>query len=95
MDENNAKQLSELMIHNVQTVYGSWNFPAVTIGAKSGTAEQEGTLPHATFAGFVQDDNYPLAFVIVVENAGSGSETCIPIVNAILTACMQELDMNN
>jgi len=95
LDENNAKQLSELMINNVQTVYGSWNFPAVTIGAKSGTAEQEGTLPHATFAGFVQDENYPLAFVIVVENAGSGSETCIPIVNAILTACMQELDMNN
>ena len=93
MARETAEQLATLMVNNVQTVYGSWNFPSMTVGAKSGTAEQEGALPHATFAGFVQDENYPLAFVVVVENAGSGSEICIPVVNAVLNVLMQEMDM--
>lgn len=93
MDADIADKLAEWMVNNVQTVYGSWNFPAVTVGAKSGTAEQSGdTLPNATFAGFVQDEEYPLAFVVVVENAGSGSETCIPIINAVLQACMKAME---
>ena len=92
MEEDTAQTLAALMVNNVETVYGSWNFPAQIVGAKSGTAEQEGALPHATFAGFVQDESYPLAFVVVVENAGAGSETCIPIVSAVLTAIMQELE---
>lgn len=94
METTTAEQLAARMVNNVQTVYGSWNFPGVTVGAKSGTAEQEGSLPHATFAGFIQDERYPLAFVVVVENAGSGSETCIPIVNAVLSQLLQELDGN-
>ena len=90
MEADTAERLREMMIRNVQTVYGSASFPAVTVGAKSGTAEQDGdTMPNATFAGFLLDETYPLAFVAVVEHAGSGSEVCIPILNAVLQSCMQ------
>lgn len=93
LQKETAEQLAELMVYNVQNVYGAWNFPEVTVGAKSGTAEQSGAqLPHATFAGFIQDERYPLAFVVVVENAGAGSDTCIPIVNAVLRVCMEEME---
>lgn len=92
LSQQTADELAGLMINNVQTVYGSWNFPSVTVGAKSGTAEQEaGQLANAMFAGFVQDESCPLAFVAVVERAGSGSEVCIPIINAVLQVCIQQL----
>ena len=45
MEEDTAQTLAALMVNNVETVYGSWNFPAQIVGAKSGTAEQEGALP--------------------------------------------------
>jgi hypothetical protein len=48
-------------------------------------------LPHATFAGFCANDAFPLAFVVVAENAGSGSEICAPIAAKVLHACVEEL----
>jgi cell division protein FtsI/penicillin-binding protein 2 len=50
-------------------------------------------IPNALFAGFVQDETYPLAFVVVVEGAGSGSQTCVPIVNQVLNSCVTVLRM--
>jgi len=89
METDTAERLRELMIRNVQTVYGCENFPAAVVGAKSGTAEQDGgAMPNATFAGFLLDETYPLAFAAVVEHAGSGSEVCIPILNEVLQSCM-------
>lgn len=74
--------------------YGEANFAGLYAGAKSGTAERGGELvPNALFAGFVRDSRYPLAFVVVVEGGGSGSQTCIPIVNQVLNACVAALSM--
>ncbi len=94
MDKNTTKILKEYMANNVQTVYGKENFPAVKICAKSGTAEVgEGLMPHATFAGFVDDARYPLAFVVVVENGGSGSSTCAKLTGDVLAACIEFMDL--
>ena len=73
LSEETCKTLSQYMQNNVVSMYGQWLFPNLTICAKSGTAEvgPEQT-PHATFAGFIQDANYPLAFIVIVENGGSG-----------------------
>lgn len=88
-----AQLLTELMRNNVMSIYGDWNFPDMEVCAKSGTAEVGGEdLPNATFAGFVANEEYPLAFVCMVENAGSGSEICVPIVSKVLTACKNLLD---
>lgn len=93
LSEETAQLLTSMMRENVTTVYGTEHFPAVQVCAKSGTAEVgEGLTPHATFAGFVAEDKYPLAFVVVVENGGSGSATCAPIAGKVLSACVSAMD---
>lgn len=87
-----ATAMKTYMANNVQTIYGAWNFPDIGVCAKSGTAELgEGLLPHATFAGFCDSKEYPLAFLVVVENGGAGSAVCTPIVGKVLSACVEEL----
>jgi hypothetical protein len=44
------------------------------------------------FAGFVADEQYPLAFICVVENGGYGSSTCVPILSAVLAQCKAVMD---
>ena len=90
-----AEKLAIMMNYNVVTVYGAEKFPSGYICAKSGTAEVgPGTTPHATFAGFLQDENYPLAFIVIVENGGSGSATCAPIAGQVLKACVEAMKTN-
>lgn len=93
MDADTAQALAELMRNNVKKQYGDDNFPGLTVCAKSGTAEVGGDRkPNATFAGFCADEEYPLAFMVVVEDAGSGSKTCVPILSKVLKACKDLLD---
>ena len=93
MDKDTAERLTALMRSNVENQYGDDNFPGLTVCAKSGTAEVGGDKePNATFAGFCTDKDYPLAFMVVVEDAGSGAKTCIPIVSEVLAACKELLD---
>lgn len=88
-----AQKLAAMMYNNVQTVYGADLFPTGYVCAKSGTAEiGPGTTPHATFAGFLQDEDYPLAFIVIVENGGSGSAACAPIAGEILKVCVDTMD---
>ena len=49
-------------------------------------------MSNALFAGFVADEEYPLAFIVVVENGGYGSSTCVPILSKVLAACKAEMD---
>ena len=61
--------------------------------AKTGTGEVGGgKKPNATLAGFVADDAYPLAFMIVVEEGGYGAQACIPIASKVLAACKTAID---
>jgi peptidoglycan glycosyltransferase len=88
-----AKLLGEYMRNNVKTVYGDGNFPGLTVCAKSGTSELGGDKrPNAMFAGFVADENYPLAFIVVVENGGYGASACVPVLSKVLAACKTVLD---
>lgn len=88
-----AQVLSEMMHRTVTDIYGAWQFPDLYVCAKSGTAElgPEET-PHATFAGFIRDPQYPLAFVVIVEHGGSGSAACAPIAGRVLQACVDAMD---
>ena len=92
LSPGNAQILQQMMRYNVETIYGTWNFPDVTVCAKSGTAEVGSDANTATFAGFVLDERYPLAFIVVVEEGGAGSATCAPIAGLVLQACMNVLD---
>lgn len=88
-----AQTLTEYMRNNVLCVYGDQNFPGMTVCAKSGTSQLGGDkISNAMFAGFVADEEYPLAFIVVIENGGYGSATCIPALSKVLAVCKTVLD---
>lgn len=93
MSQETARILAEFMANNVTNFYGADNFPGMTVCAKSGTAQVSGGLkPNAMFAGFVSDEEYPLAFIVCVEDAGYGTTVCVPILSKVLAACKEVLD---
>ena len=93
MSEDVAQTLQEYLRNNVITIYGDGNFPGMKVCAKSGTSQLGGgQTSNAMFAGFVMDEEYPLAFVVVVENGGYGAKTCVPILSEVLAACKEVLD---
>lgn len=89
MSEETAKQMKVLMRNNVKSNYGDEHFHGLQVCAKSGTGQVDGQRPNATFAGFVADEAYPLAFIVMMENAGYGKQICVPILSKVLAACME------
>lgn len=87
-----AAALREMMRLNVQRMYRAVDIPGVNVCAKSGTAEVGEEENTATFAGFLDSDAYPLAFIVVVERGGAGSSTCAPIARAVLEGCINVMD---
>ena len=84
-----ADILAEMMHYNVVNNYGEWYFSGLYAGAKSGTAERgEGLTSNALLTGFVQSEDYPLAFVVVIEGGGAGSTACTPVIRQVLDACV-------
>ena len=93
MPSDVAETLTSYMRNNVESNYGKSNFPGLTVCAKSGTSQLGGgQTSNAMFAGFVADEEYPLAFIAVVENGGYGASTCVPILSKVLSACKTMLD---
>jgi peptidoglycan glycosyltransferase len=93
MDQDIAQTLQTYMRRNVKDVYGAGNFPGLTVCAKSGTSQLGGgQKSNAMFAGFVSDEQYPLAFIVVVENGGYGASTCVPILSKVLETCKSVMD---
>ena len=92
LSQNTAQQVSQYLRANVTEHYGDWNFPGLSVCAKTGTGEiGEGIKPNAMLAGFVKDEAYPLAFIVFVENAGYGANICVPIAASVLEACKQAM----
>ncbi|MBR2481432.1 MAG: penicillin-binding protein [Oscillospiraceae bacterium] len=80
-----CEKLTALMRNTVVVEYGAEKFGQLNVCAKSGTAEVgEGKRPHSWFVGFVDDENCPLAFSVIVENGGSGSAVAGGIVAKLL-----------
>ncbi len=93
MSEAVADTVKAYMRNNVQQVYGDGNFPGMAVCAKSGTSQLGGgQKSNAMFAGFVDSEEYPLAFIVIVENGGYGSHTCVPVLSKVLSACKTVLD---
>ncbi len=84
-----AEKLSELMRGAVKITYGDSFFGGLTVCGKTGTAEVDGKIPHAEFVGFCQDKEYPFAFIVVVEEGGSGNYIAKSIANSVLQAAKQ------
>ena len=87
-----ADTLRQMMAYNVSSNYGSANYPGLSLCAKSGTAEVGGdTAPHAWFVGFLENAEAPLAFVVFIENGGSGSANAGALANTVLQSALRHL----
>ena len=45
---------------------------------------------HAWFVGFLNDEDNPLAFTVIIENGGGGLANAGPVANAVLQAAVAE-----
>ena len=91
LSSSTAKKLKSMMKNNVKTTYGEYNYSGLDIYAKSGTAET-GSGEDSWFVGFIDNDNYPLAFVVWVKDGGTGYATGGPIANAVLNKIISDGD---
>lgn len=85
LSEETAAALGNMMRNNTISVYGEGNFRDLELCAKSGTAEVGGDkMPHAWFTGFLARDDYPLAFVVIIESGGAGSKAAASVAAKVL-----------
>lgn len=92
ISEKTAQTLTLLMSNNVTNNYGQANYPGLDLCAKSGTAEVGGdSVPHAWFTGFIRRDDAPLAFIVFIENGGSGSANAGKVANTVLQSAVSRL----
>jgi peptidoglycan glycosyltransferase len=60
------------------------------IAGKTGTAEVDGARAHSWFAGFAPaGGSHPIAFAVIVENAGYGARAAAPIAGEIVNAARE------
>jgi len=67
------------------TAHGTVHLDSIAIAAKTGTAQTgPGHADHAWLAGYVPADKPTLAFVVVLEHAGSAAETAGPVAKRLV-----------
>ena len=82
-----AETLADMMAQNVAETYGADRFPNMDVCAKSGTAEVGGgKAPTAWFTGFLRNEDAPYAFVVMVEEGGSGASVAGSVATQVLDA---------
>lgn len=86
LDAQTADKMKSMLRYNVEKQYGDYNYEGLNLCAKSGTAQIDEINANNTawFAGFMDDDKNPYAFVVMVERGNSGSQTAGPIANRVL-----------
>ncbi|MCL2080346.1 MAG: penicillin-binding transpeptidase domain-containing protein, partial [Oscillospiraceae bacterium] len=78
MPSDTASQLGEIMIIDDESI------PGLRIHAKTGTAERDGEEGHSWYVGYIENSEYPYAFVVVAENSGRGSGVAASIARQVL-----------
>lgn len=86
IEGSTASTLKSMMRNNVEEHYGGDSaFPGLELCAKTGTAEVSGQDDtNSWFVGFLDDESNPYAFVVLVEDAGSGLEAAGSVANTVL-----------
>ncbi len=89
IESDTADKLKQMMSYNVAAHYdGQNNFPGLNICAKTGTAELGDGNSHAWFTGFLDDEEHPYAFVVLVEQGGGGLSSAGALANTVLQAAV-------
>lgn len=86
-----AEKLASMMSYSVAAHYGGEsNFPGLNLSAKTGTAELGDGTTHAWFAGFLNDEEHPYAFVVFVEQGGGGLSAAGGVANTLLQTAISK-----
>lgn len=81
--------LTKVVADRHGTGYKTVRLNEIAIAGKTGTAEPGGGKPdHAWFAGYVPADRPKIAFVVVLENAGSGGHAAGPVARKLVQAML-------
>ena len=95
LEESTAEKLDSMLHNDVVATYGEDNFPGLDLCAKSGTAEVgDGNTPHSWFYGYIRNEDYPYAFVVLVENGGSGAAVAGDVANEVLQEMISKAPMD-
>ena len=86
ISSNTAAILKAMMRNNVVNNYGEGGLSGYNLCAKSGTAEVGDGTSHAWFVGFLDSEENPYAFVVLVERGGSGAKVAGSVANTVLQA---------
>ena len=95
LSTDTADTLRDAMVQAVEGEYaaryaGGAKVPGIHTAGKSGTAQLgPGKAPHSWFVGFAPASQPRIAIVVVVENAGSGSERAVPLGGRLMTAWLK------
>ena len=92
MSSETAEKMQDIMRYTVGNYYGDYMFSGLTCGAKTGTAEVGGDKEaNGWMVGYCTDEDYPLAFAVVVEEGGLGYYSAGPIASLALTESARSL----
>lgn len=85
IDASTASSLKDMMANNITSTYSASIFSGLdNVCGKSGIAEVGSGEPNAWFVGFLDDPENPYAFVVLVENGGSGTSVAGSVANKVL-----------
>ncbi len=83
--------LEQVVAHPQGTGYKTVRLNEVAIAGKTGTAEIGGGRPdHAWFAGYVPANDPQVAFVVVLEQAGSGGKAAGPVAKKLVQMLLEQ-----
>ncbi len=89
VEASTAESLKKMMSYNVSAHYdGQTNFPGLNVCAKTGTAELGDGSSHSWFTGFLDDEEHPYAFVVLIEQGGGGLRSAGVLANTLLQAAV-------
>jgi penicillin-binding protein A len=84
-----AQMVRSIMQTSVEIGYAKpVALPGVTIGAKTGTAENPGGAPHSWFVAIAPLDAPRFAIAVIVEHGGEGSRSALPVARQVLAAAL-------
>lgn len=87
-----AQKLDQIMRYTITDYYGDSLFGGLTVCAKTGTGEiGDDKEPNAWMVGYSKDEDCPLAFACVVEEAGFGFTYAGPVVEAAMIQAAKSL----
>jgi peptidoglycan glycosyltransferase len=86
---DSAQKLRAVMQSSVEIGYANpVALPGVTIGAKTGTAENPSGVPHSWFVALAPVEQPRFAIAVIVENGGEGSRSALPVAKQVLAAAL-------